>query len=69
MTSSPRCDCGSNLDLRDIAIDSASGPPRLVTFCGPCAPAATGPVPESVAWVLARRARVRLPGEPRRLHP
>ncbi|BDH15791.1 hypothetical protein HOK021_69700 [Streptomyces hygroscopicus] len=60
MTSSPRCDCASTLDLRDVPIDSASGPPRYVTLCGTCAPATTGTVPDSVAWVLARRAGVRL---------
>lgn len=67
MTGSPRCDCGSTLDLRDVPIDSASGPPRFVTLCGTCAPATTGTVPDSVAWLLARRAGGSLPGERRRL--
>lgn len=69
MTRSPRCDCGSTLNLRDVPIDSASGPPRLVTLCGTHAPDDTGPVADSVAWVLARRPGVHIPGEPGSLRP
>ncbi|MFE6741436.1 hypothetical protein [Streptomyces tubercidicus] len=50
-----------------MPIDSASGPPRFVTLCGTCAPATTGTVPDSLAWLLARRAGDSLPGEQRRL--
>jgi len=69
VTVSTRCDCGSTLDLRDVEIDSATGPARVVTVCGPCAPGATLPVPPAVARVLARRARVRLPGDPPTIRP
>ena len=68
MTASTRCDCGSRINLRDIVLDSASGPPRTVTFCGGCAPRATLPVPSGVARVLARRAGVRLPDDPVQPH-
>ncbi|MFF7410028.1 hypothetical protein [Streptomyces lydicus] len=69
MTASTRCACGSTLDLLEIVLDSASGPPRPVTVCGPCAPGATLPVPPAVARVLARRADIRLPGDPQQLRP
>jgi len=69
VTASTHCACGSTLDLRDVSIDSASGPPRPTTFCGQCAPGATLPVPPGVARVLARRADIRLPGDPQQLRP
>lgn len=69
MTASARCACGSTLDLRDVAIDSATGPAHVVTVCGPCAPGAVPSVPPGVARILARRAGVRLPGQPKRLRP
>ncbi|MEU5214059.1 hypothetical protein [Streptomyces sp. NPDC020742] len=65
----PRCDCGSTLDLRDVLLDSASGPCRSVTFCGRCAPYATESVPEGVARILARRAGLRLPDDPPTIRP
>lgn len=63
-TDSPRCDCGSTLDLRDVILDSASGPCVVITFCSQCAPRAVPPVPPGVAKILARRAGVRLPDDP-----
>ncbi|WP_326617485.1 hypothetical protein OG863_08925 [Streptomyces decoyicus] len=63
-TDATRCDCGSNLDLRDVVLDSASGPCVVITLCGRCAPGALPPVPPGVAKILARRADVRLPGAP-----
>ena len=69
MTASTHCACGSTLDLRDVSIDSASGPPRPTTFCGQCAPGATLPVPPGVARILARRHGVWLPGDPPPLRP
>ncbi|MGW7247679.1 hypothetical protein [Streptomyces decoyicus] len=65
-----RCACGSTLDLRVVSIDTATGPAITVTCCGACAPGTVGPaVPDGVARILARRAGVPLPGEPKRLYP
>ena len=66
MADGDRCDCGSTLDLRDILVDSATAPCIVITICGLLAagPVSPCPVPESAARVLARRAGVRLPGEP-----
>ncbi|MFG2226948.1 hypothetical protein [Streptomyces sp. NPDC048644] len=38
MTVSNRCDCGSDWNLRDVYIDTASGPCIARTYCGDCAP-------------------------------
>ena len=58
MADGDRCDCGSSLDLRDILVDTATGPSIIVTVCGLCAagPVSPCPVPASVARILARRA-------------
>ncbi|MFH8569575.1 hypothetical protein [Streptomyces sp. NPDC017993] len=66
MTDDDRCDCGSPLDLRDVLIDTATGPCIVLTVCGLCAtgPVSPCPVPESVARILASRAGVRLPRDP-----
>ncbi|WP_407555507.1 hypothetical protein QOM21_37225 [Streptomyces sp. Pv4-95] len=65
MADGDRCDCGSTLDLRDVLVDSASGPCIARTVCSVFAAGQVSPcpVPESAARVLARRAGVRLPGE------
>jgi hypothetical protein len=71
MANGERCDCGSTLDLRDVLIDTATGPCMARTVCDLCAagPASPCPVPVSVARILARRAGVRLPGDPPTLGP
>ncbi|MGW8552689.1 hypothetical protein [Streptomyces tubercidicus] len=65
-----RCACGSTLDLCVVSIDTATGPARTVTCCAVCAAGPVGVlVPDGVARILARRAGVRVPDEPRRLRP
>lgn len=69
MTAGTRCGCGSMLGLRDVLLDSASGPLRTVTCCDRCAPAAEFPLPEGVARILARRGGIHLPAETPLLRP
>ncbi|WP_158713197.1 hypothetical protein [Streptomyces sp. NRRL S-1813] len=64
------CACGSNLGLRLVSVDTATGPAITVTCCGACATGAVvPPVPDGVARILARRAGIRLPGDPQQLRP